>query len=164
MATFNARPNNAIGRRSGELYLNPGSLRITERPERAAELEVVIPYVGEEITAKVMDRAGELAAGLNAILHLVAVYVAPYPTELRFPAAMREHLTKSLSELAERCALPARVDLVVARDREDGFRQVMKPGSAVLLGTRRRWWWTREERLARRFAREGHRVSLLHFD
>ena len=164
MATFNARPNGTIGGRIGELHLNPGSLRISERPEQAAELEVVVPYVGDEITARVVDRAGELAAGLNATLHLIAIYVAPYPTELRFPATIKQHLTTHLTDLAERCALPARVDLVVARDREEGFRQVVRPGSAVLLGTRRHWWQTREERLARALAREGHRVSLLHFD
>jgi len=169
MATFDTWLTGADGikpvpERIGELHRDPDSLRIPAFPEQAAELEVVVPYLDPKVTAKVVDRAAALAAGLNATLHLVAVYVAPYPTELRFPAAMKEHLTGRLTEMAENCAMPTRIDLVAARDRNQGFRQVLKPGSAILLGTRRRWWWTREERLARALAREGHRVSLLHFD
>jgi len=169
MAIFHARLSGAdriktASARLGELHLNPDSLDTPGLPAQTAEFQVVVPYVDPKITANVVDRAVGLASGLNATLHLVAVYVAPYPTELRFPETMKEHLTARLTELAERSALPARVDLVVARDRLAGFCQVLRPGSAVLLGTRRRWWWTREERLARALAREGHRVSLLHFN
>jgi hypothetical protein len=97
-----------------------------------------------------MGRAAVLAAGLNVVLKLVAVYVAPYPADLDCPAAMQEHLTSRLTELAERSTLPSSVQLVVARDRGEGLRQVLPPVSTVLLGSRRRWWLTAEERLAAR--------------
>jgi hypothetical protein len=107
-----------------------------------------------------MERAAVLAVGLNVALKLVAVYVAPYPADLDCPAAMEEHLTARLAELAERSTLPSSVELVVARDRGE----VLPPGSTVLLGSRRRWWRTPEERLARALTRQGHRVSLIRFE
>ena len=139
----------------------------TLEPDRhpcAGTLEIVVPYIGSELTGQVMERAAVLAAGLNVALKLVAVYVAPYPADLDCPGAMEEHLTARLAELAERSTLPSSVELVVARDRGEGLRQVLPPMSTVLLGTRRRWWRTPEERLARALTRQGHRVSLIRFE
>jgi hypothetical protein len=145
--------------------MDPGSLRVPEGPEQApGSLEIVVPYTGPETTAKVVEKAAALAIGLNAMLKLIAVYVAPYPADLSCPAAMQEHLTARLGEIAERTSLPSSVQIVVARDRDAGFRHVLRPESAVLLGSPKRFWRTREEKLARALAREGHHVSLLHFE
>jgi hypothetical protein len=76
---------------------------------------------------------------------------------------MQEHLTKTLSQLAEQSELPVTVELVVARSRDEGYRRALPHPSTVLLGTRKHWWRTCEERLARALTRAGHRVSLLHF-
>ncbi len=153
---------NRTGRRP--VAANAASLKPAQHFDAGGTLEVVVPYASPEMTAKVLERAGTLSAGLNVILKLVAVYVAPYPTELRCPAAMEQHLTARLTELAERASLPACVHIVVARERVEGLRQVLRPGSAVLLGSRKRLWRTREEKLARELTRQGHHVSLIHFD
>lgn len=133
------------------------------RSEQGA-FEVVVPYSGREVTAQVMSRAAAFAAGLNVTLKLVAVYVAPYPAELRCPLAMQEHLGARLAELAQRTSLPSSAHLIVSRDRKEGLLQALAPASAVLLGSPKRWWSTREERLARALRRQGHHVFLLHFD
>lgn len=135
-----------------------------DRHPCARALEIVVPYIGSELTGRVMERAAVLAAGLDVALKLVAVYVAPYPADLDCPAATKEHLTSRLMELGERSTLPSSVELVVARERSEGLRQVLPPGSTVLLGSRSRWWRTPEERLARALTRQGHRVSLIHFE
>ena len=140
------------------------SILAPDRHPCARTLEIVVPYIGSELTGRVMERAAVLAAGLNVVLKLVAVYVAPYPADLDCPAAMEEHLSSRLAELRERSTLPSSVELVVARDRGEGLRQVLPPVSTVLLGSRRRWWRTPEERLARALTRQGHRVSLIHFE
>lgn len=140
------------------------SLERARQFDDAGTLEIVVPYTGPEITARVVERAAALTAGLNVILKFVAVYVAPYPSELRCPAAMEQHLTTRLTDLAGRTSLPSCVHLVVSRDRAEGFRRILRPGSAVLLGSRKRLWRTREEKLARELTREGHHVSLIHFD
>lgn len=140
-----------------------GAAEITERIGGAGTLEVVVPYTRPEITARVVESAAALTAGLDVRLKFVAVYVAPYPTELRCPAAMERHLTARLTELAEHTTLPSRLHLVVSRDRNEGFREILRPGSVVLMGSRKRRWRTREEKLAGDLTRQGHHVSLLHF-
>jgi hypothetical protein len=153
---------NRTGRRP--VAANEASLKPVQQFDAAGTLEVVVPYTSPEMTEKVAESAAALSAGLNVLLKLVAVYVAPYPAELRCPAAMERHLTARLTELAERTSLPSCVHLVVSRDRVEAFRQVLPPESAVLLGSRKRFWRTREEKLARELTRLGHHVLLIHFD
>lgn len=142
--------------------MNPGSIQVFEPPRHAAgSLEIVVPYTGLEITARVVEKAATLCTGLNATLKLVAVYVAPYPADLVCPAAMEEHLRDCLTKIAGCTRLPSNLQIVVARNRDEGFRFVLRPASAVLIGTVKRPWRTREERLAAELAREGHHVSLL---
>lgn len=137
---------------------------ITAAIGAAGPLEVVVPYTTPEITARVVESAAALTAGLDVKLKFVAVYVAPYPAELRCPAAMEQHLTARLTELAERTTLPSCLHLVVSRDRSEGFRETLRPGSVVLMGSCKRPCGTREERLARDLNRQGHHVSLLYFN
>ena len=156
------RTTNHTGQERSEL---PGaSLQQTAQSADSGIMEIVVPYASPEITAKVVECAAALSRGLTVTLKLVAVYVAPYPAELRCPASMERYLTARLSELAERTNLPCRVHLVVSRDRSEGFRQVLRLGSTVLLGSRKRLWRTSEEKLARDLDGQGHHVSLLHFD
>jgi hypothetical protein len=132
--------------------------------DSTATVEIVVPYSNQELTAKVVERAAALSAGLNVVLKLVAVYVAPYPAELRCPATMERYLATRLREVAERTSLPSCVQIVVSRDRVDGFRRLLRPGSTVFVGSLNRFWRTREEKLARELTRQGHHVSLMHFD
>jgi hypothetical protein len=148
----------------GWLRIDPSSVRAPETVQNEGIFEVVVPYTDLEITPRVVEKAATLAKGLNATLELVAVYVAPYPADLRCPSSVEAHLISRLTEIAEKTTLPSSVHLVVARDRDAGFSQALRPVSAILLGSPRRLWRTREERLARKLARAGHHVSLLHFD
>jgi len=143
---------------------NEASLEPVLQIDNAGAFEIIVPYTSPKVTAQVVERAAALSAGLNVILKIVAVYVVPYPAELRWPAAMEQHLTLRLAELAEHTNLPVRTQIVLSRDRSEGFRQVLRPGSAVLLGSSRRFWRTREEKLARSLTRQGHQVSLIRFD
>jgi hypothetical protein len=137
---------------------------LPEQLEHTGSFEIVVPYVGLDLTAKVVGCAAALATGLNVALKVVAVYVVPYPADLRCPLAMKEHLTGCLTEIAEKSSLPASIHLVVCRDRSEGLLRTLRPGSAVLLGSRRRVWRTQEEKLARQLVRQGQHVSLIHFD
>ena len=159
MRTWNRTETSA-----GEPHNSPDSILQPDCHPCGGTLEVVVPYIGSELTGRVIQRAAVLAAGLNVVLRLVAVYVAPYPADLDCPSAMKQHLTSRLTELAARSRLPTSVELVVARDRVEGLHQVLPPASEVLLGSRRRWWCTPEERLARALTRQGHLVSLIHFE
>ena len=150
--------------RNGEVRLKPEWTQRTVPQEHVGALDVAVIFTSPEITAKVLKRAAEFASGLNASVKLVAVYVAPYPADLSCPTALQDHLKNHLSRLAEQSELPATVELVVARSREEGYRCALPQSSTVLLGAHTHWWRNREERLARLLAHQGHHVSLLHFD
>ena len=145
-------------RTSGRLQIDPGTLDAGAE----SELEIVVPYSEGALTEAVLERAAVLTAGLKAAIRLVAVHAIPYPQPFYCPAAVHDHMVARLSDLASRCAVSVRPQVVLARYRDEGFRGALKPASIVLVGSRKRWWRTREEKLARSLARNGHRVALLH--
>jgi len=146
---------------SGKLRIDPGTL---EAGGAGAEIEIVVPYTERTLTAAVLQRATVLTAGLTAAIRLVAVHAIPYPQPFHCPAALHAHLVEQLVDLASRCPLAVEPQVVLARYRDDGFRHVLKPASIVLVGSRKRFWPTREEKLARALARDGHMVVLVHLE
>jgi hypothetical protein len=143
----------------GEFRIDPGCLTVGEA---AGELEVVVPYTGLETTAAGLERAAALTAGLNARVLLVAVHTLPYAVPFVCPSLVHAHLEEQLLELASHCPLTVQPQVVLARDRHEGFLYALKPGSTVLVATRRRLWRTEEEKLARALARDGHKVALIY--
>ena len=143
------------------LRIDPGSL---ETDGYAGELDVVVPYTEWSVTDRLLKRAVALTAGLNARLTLVAVHTVPYAEPFGCPTAVHSYLVEQLVDLASRCPLPVNPQVVLARGRTEGFAYVLKPESIVLLGARKHWWRTREEKLARSLARDGHKVVLLHVE
>ncbi|HMD70219.1 MAG TPA: hypothetical protein VKF41_02690 [Bryobacteraceae bacterium] len=146
---------------SGQLRIDPGTL---EFGSAGAEIEIVVPYTERALTEAALKRVTVLTAGLNAAIRLVAVHAIPYPQPFHCPAALHAHLVEQLVDLASRCPLAVDPQVVLARYRDDGFRHVLKPASIVLIGARKRLFPTREEKLARALARDGHQVVLLHIE
>jgi hypothetical protein len=143
----------------GEFRIDPGCLTAGGTD---GELEVVVPYTGPVTTAAALERAAALTAGLNARVFLVAVHTLPYPLPFVCPSLVHAHLVEQLTELASRCTLPVHPQVVLSRDRSEGFRYALKPGSTVLLATERHFWRTEEEKLARALVHDGHKVALMH--
>ena len=90
------------------------------------------------------------------------MHTLPYPVPFVCPSLVHAHLVEQLLELASDCPLAVEPQVVLARDRLEGFQFAMKPASTVLVATRRRLWRTEEEKLARALSHQGHRVALLH--
>jgi len=124
-------------------------------------LRIVIPCTDHELARAALKAVAEMASDLDATVTLAFVHVVPFPLPLNQPDVEREHLLRSLAELAESSAMPVRVLIVLARDSQTAFRRLVPNGSLVVLATRRRWWRTAEETLARALKRDGHRVVLL---
>jgi len=143
----------------GEFCIDPGSLTVGGAD---GELEVVVPYTGPSTTAAALERAAALTAGLNARVLLIAVHTLPYPQPFVCPTLVHAHLVEQLTELASRSTLPVQPQVVLSRDRDEGFRYALKPASTVLVATERHFWRTQEEKLARSLAHDGHKVALLH--
>src|ERR1035441_1492981 len=113
---------------SGKFRIDPGCL---ESDGVGGELEVVIPYTEPSVTAEVLRRVPALTAGLNARVSLVAVHTLPYPLPFVCTALAHAHLVEQLTDLASCCELPVHPQVVLARDRMEGFRYALKPASTV---------------------------------
>ncbi|HKE27694.1 MAG TPA: hypothetical protein VKB88_35305 [Bryobacteraceae bacterium] len=142
----------------GEIRIDPGSL---EHSDGGAVLHLVIVYSEPQLTAAVLERAAELVSGLNAEVLLVAVHTIPFPASLASASSSHAHLVMQLAELAAESELPVTPQIVMTRYPEEGFRFALREQSTVLMGTRKHFWPTREERLAKILARDGHHVVLL---
>ena len=146
---------------SGDLRMDPVVL---DAAAAGQHIEIVAPYTEWSLSKAVLKRAESLIAGLNATIHLIAVHTVPYPLPFCCPSATHAHLVEQLLDLASGCPFAVDAQVLLARYEDDGFRGMLKPGSVVLIGTHKRLWKTREEKLAQRLAREGHKVALLHID
>jgi nucleotide-binding universal stress UspA family protein len=140
-------------------------LRCSGEPRTVGKpLRIVIPFTSHDLARAEFQAALDMAGDLDAMITLAFVHVVPYPLPLNRPDVSRKHLLRGLKELAESSALPVRIHLVFARDKQSALRRLIPPGALVLLATKRRWWRTAEETLARVLMRDGHRVILLTLD
>jgi len=137
---------------------------VLEAGGAGSEIEIVIPYTEWALADAVLKRAESLTAGLNPTIRLIAVHSVPYPLPFGCPGTVHAHLVEQLVDLAARCRLRVDAQVVLARYPDEGLRHMLKPESIVMIGSRRQLWRTREEKLARDLAREGHRVALLHIE
>jgi len=146
---------------SGGLHMDPATLASGAAGQ---EIEIVVPYTQWSLANEVLKRAESLTVGLSPTVRLIAVHSVPYPLPFGCPATVHAHLVEQLVDLATRCPLPVDAQVVLARYQDEGFGHVLKPKSIVLIGTYKHLWQTREERLARSLAREGHQVALVHIE
>jgi hypothetical protein len=149
-----------VKRTRGQLRIEPGAFEQASD----AKLELVVPFTVPTVTQAVLERAESLTAGLNARISLVAVHSVPYASTFGCPSSTHAFLVEQLVELSAGCRLPVHAQVVLARSRDEGLQYVLRPGSTVLLGSRRRRWRTPEERLARKLAGDGNNVVLVYVD
>ena len=147
-------------RTHGELRIEPGALEQASD----ADIEIVVPFTVPAVTRAVLARVESLTSGLNARISLIAVHTVPYATTFGCPTSTHAFLVEQLVELSSECRLPVHAQVVLARSRDEGLQFVLKPGSTVLVGSRRRHWRTAEERLARKLAGGGNKVVLLYVE
>jgi hypothetical protein len=130
-------------------------LRNTElQAER--KLEVIVLYTGVPSTLSALQKAGELARGLNARIRLVVAQVVPYPLSLETPPVLIEFNEQRLRAMATAQKIETHIDIFLCRDMDDLLSKVLPKGSTVVIGGRKRVWRSAEERLAARLRRKGY--------
>jgi hypothetical protein len=127
-------------------------------------VRLIVPYTDPATTRGALTAAAVLTRGLNASIVLVAVQVLPFPAPFYCPTSVQKHLEAQLAGLASGCPVAVEATVVLARDQEEGYLQVLHPGATVLIATRTRWWKTREEKLARTLTRAGCKIALVKLD
>jgi hypothetical protein len=127
-------------------------------PATPTELQVVIPHKAPQLTRAALKYAESIANDLNVRLRLIDVHVVPYGFPLDKPTVSPPYLARRLRSLARESTLSVSVEIVFARDWEQGLRRALGPGSLVLMAIKRSWWRTSEKRLAARLRKLGHQV------
>jgi hypothetical protein len=131
-----------------------------EQERHQAELDLVVPFTTPELTRSALNAADRMGGELNASLRLVKVQVVPYPLQIDQPPVYLEFLKNQLAQF--RSELPMTNEVRLSREAETGLLGALKCDSIVVLATRRRPWRTRNERLAAKLRRAGHKVVLIY--
>ena len=128
---------------------------------QVSELHVVVPYTTPQLTRAALGYVAALGGGLEANVRLIDAHVVPFPVPVTEPTVSLEFLDQRLHAAAEELGLPVRMELVLTRDRLKTFRQILEPGSLVVIAARGWWWFSAERRLARSLSNAGYDVMLL---
>lgn len=123
-------------------------------------LDIVVLYTSVELAAAALERAEELAQGMELRVRLVCTRIVPYPLPVEQPQINLEHLKSELEKVSERCSLEVQGEIVLARDIQTVLKSALKPNSIVVLASHRRLWRTKEERLRKECIKAGHEVVL----
>src|SRR5262245_38932172 len=107
------------------------------------DLQVVIPFRDSTLTKAALKYATALSEREDVRVRLINIHVVPYGVPLDEPAVDANQLERRMKSLARECELPISVDVIFARDWEQGFRRALTPGSIVLLPMRRASWQNR---------------------
>jgi hypothetical protein len=146
-----------------ELVLHHDSQRSSQAAEVGSRaLEVNVLCTSMPATLKAIDRAAELARGLNARLHLLVAQEVSYAVPLESPPVLVEFQEALFRDIARGYGLETHVGIFLCRDAVETFLRQLPPRSVVVLGARRRMWWSREQWLASRLRRAGHEVVMVY--
>jgi hypothetical protein len=128
------------------------------------ELEVNVVYTRLPGAAKSLDVASGLARDLGGRVTVHVAQVIPYPLALKSPQVPVQFAEQQLLAMAGEQPVETSIKIYLCRDLTETIRQVLKPDSMVIVGSRKRWWPTREKKLAAALRRDGHRVILSYAD
>jgi hypothetical protein len=134
-------------------------LGVIEQAQHQAELDLVVPFTTPELTKAALDAANRMGGGLNATLRLVKVQVVPFPLDLHESPVYIDFLKNQLAQFQSE--LPVAGEIRLAREFEAGLLGALGRDSVVILATPNRPWRTRNESLAAKMRRAGHKVVLI---
>jgi hypothetical protein len=126
--------------------------------ESDSKLEITVVFTSVDATLAALKEAGNLAESLGARITLVVPQIVPYPLPLTSPPVLVDFNERRLRVIASHCRVETRVSIYLCRDALETLKSVLKPGSLVVVGTRKRWWPTPEKRLAAKLRHTGYEV------
>ncbi|PYT26447.1 MAG: hypothetical protein DMG57_21540 [Acidobacteria bacterium] len=136
--------------------------RFADFRSKPGEFRVFLPYTSPRLTRAALAMIGGLTRNLSARVTLFAVHIVPFPLPLDCSDVTPGFLTRQLMGAAQEMGAPVNVELVLARDRDAGLKQIIPPGSLVVVAARKRWWPTAEKKLAQSLLKAGYSVALVH--
>lgn len=129
--------------------------------ENWQQFSITVVFTRVDATMAALERARQLAHGLNAQVRILLPQVVPYILPLDRPPVDPTFLARSFCALADKETLELRVEVLLCRDLRQAVAAVLRPGSLVVIAVSRYRWFTRERSLARMLQRAGHHVLMV---
>jgi len=123
-----------------------------------SRLDISVVFTSVEATLTALKEAGNLAKSLGGRITLVVPQIVPYPLPLTSPPVLVDFNERRMRVLASGCPVETHVAIYLGRDPMEILKSVLRPGSLVVVGSRKSWWPTREKRLAAQLHRTGYEV------
>jgi hypothetical protein len=124
-------------------------------------IDIVVPYTTPRLTRLALREAEELALKLPSRIRLLRMHAVPFPQELRYPSVALDILREQTRKVARGIAA-AEIVLFLTRDPEEALLKTLRPGSIIVIASKKRWWRTAQERLQKICERHGHQVALIY--
>ena len=124
-------------------------------------VDIVVPYTTSRLTRLALREAEELTMKLPSRIRLLRMLTVPYPLDLRCPPISLDILREQTRQVA-RGMEAAEIVFFLTRDPEETLLKTMRPGSIVVIASKKRWWRTAQERLQKICERHGHQVALVY--
>lgn len=124
-------------------------------------LDIVVPYTTPRLTRLALREAEELTLKLPSRIRLLRMLAVPFPLDLRDPPVALDVIREQTRQVARGIAA-AEIVLFLTRDPEEALLKTLRPGSIVVIASKKRWWRTAQQRLQRICARHGHLVALVY--
>jgi hypothetical protein len=125
------------------------------------ELEIDVLFTSPEATIEALEQTGNLLRGLDARVNLIAPITVPHALALNHPPVSVAFNEQRLQDIASESPIETAAHLYICRCPYETLTSVLKPGSVLVVGTRKKWWPTWERRLARKLETAGFRILLL---
>ena len=126
-----------------------------------ALLDIAVPYTTPQLTRLALREAQELTSKLPSRIRVLRMLTVPYPLDLRNPPVALDILREQTRQVA-RGVSADEIVLFLTRDPEETLLKTLRPGSIVVIASKKRWWRTAQERLQKMCERHGHQVALIY--
>jgi hypothetical protein len=124
-------------------------------------LRVTVVSTTREGTKAALTLADTLAKNLGLRIRLLAVHAVPFHFPLEKPPVSLDFLERNqMYVVAETQVHPDElsIEIFLCRNQKQCLRQVLRPGSLVVVGGTKRHWRNDARKLERWLASEGHHV------
>jgi hypothetical protein len=136
------------------------------RVRRGADgkLDAHVIFTSHAATLAALRWVARLGNRLGTRPIVLMFYTVPYTLPLDWRAVPEGFLEGRIRALKAQTPVEFSVRIYLCRNSRQSLRQVLRPGSLVVVGGRKRWWPTDEQRLAGRLRKQGHQVFLVDSD
>lgn len=124
-------------------------------------LDAHVIYTRHAATLSALSWVSRLGCKLGVRPAVLMFYVLPISLPLAWRFVPKGFLEGRVRALKESAFVDFSIRIYLCRSSRQSLRQILKPGSLVVVGGKRRWWPTDEQRLVARLRKEGHQAFLV---